>query len=312
MCNILCTSIFTPYIIKPTKEAGNNREYTTPRLKKAADQYWLDEGQGITNRDYRLPSRARARIIARSIKWLFFLGFTIIVCKFAENTTKTVKHNFDMAIDGIFRDEIELKQLDKFFAMEMGRQIHRYIKARGSMSMLEKIEQRVETLSIPERERAMAKYINLNRKVIANLDWRMLIARSMANYCDSYNYFVKMVADEETMNFYVKRMKEKYVRFHEVFEENGKYGIKDSDGTILVHARYDFLRTPFVYVDDLVSMPVIAEKEGKMGLVLPDGHDTVVLQFEYDDISLRDEDPWFELTKDGETILWNGLDELRK
>lgn len=217
-----------------------------------------------------------------------------------------------MAIDGIFRDEIELKQLDKFFAMEMGRQIHRYIKARGSMSMLEKIEQRVETLSIPERERAMAKYINLNRKVIANLDWRMLIARSMANYCDSYNYFVKMVADEETMNFYVKRMKEKYVRFHEVFEENGKYGIKDSDGTILVHARYDFLRTPFVYVDDLVSMPVIAEKEGKMGLVLPDGHDTVVLQFDYDDISLRDEDPWFELTKDGETILWNGLDELKE
>ena len=120
-----------------------------------------------------------------------------------------------------------------------------------------------------------------------------------------------MVADEETMNFYVKRMMEKYVRFHEVFEENGKYGIKDSDGTILVHARYDFLRTPFVYVDDLVSMPVIAEKEGKMGLVLPDGHDTVVLQFDYDDISLRDEDPWFELTKDSETILWNGLDELR-
>lgn len=113
-----------------------------------------------------------------------------------------------MAINGIFRDEIELKQLDKFFAMEMGRQIHRYIKARGSMSMLEKIEQRVETLSIPERERAMAKYIDLNRKVIANLDWRMLIARSMANYCDSYNYFVKMVADEETMNFYVKRMME--------------------------------------------------------------------------------------------------------
>lgn len=75
MCNILCTSIFTPYIIKPTKEAGNNREYTTPRLKKAANQYWLDEDQGIAHRDYRLPSRACARVIARSIKWLFFFGF---------------------------------------------------------------------------------------------------------------------------------------------------------------------------------------------------------------------------------------------
>lgn len=215
-----------------------------------------------------------------------------------------------MAIEGIFRDEIEIGQIDKFFAFEMGRQIHRYIKAHGSLSMLEKIEQRIETLSIPEREKGMAKYIDLNRKVIENLDWRMLIARAMANYCDSYNYFLKMVADEQTMCFYEERMKEKYVQFHEVFEDNGKYGIKDVDGSILLHPAYDFLRTPFVYVDDLVSMPVIAEIDGKMGLVLPDGRDTVVLPFDYDDISLRDEEPWFELTKDGQTKLWNGLDEL--
>lgn len=217
-----------------------------------------------------------------------------------------------MAIDGIFRDEIELKQLDKFFAGEMGRQIHRYIKARGSLSMLEKVEEKLQTLTIPEREHVMAKYIDLNRKVIADLDWRMLIARSMANFCDSYTYFVEMVADKETMDFYVNRMKEKYMRFHEVFEENGKYGIKDVDGTVLVQPKYDFLRTPFVYVDDLVSMPVIAEKGGKMGLVLPDGNDTEVLPFDYDDISLRDEEPWFELTKDGKTILWSGLGELSK
>lgn len=215
-----------------------------------------------------------------------------------------------MAFEGIFRDDIEIKQVDKFFAGEMGRQIHRYIKARGSMSMLEKVEKQIETLSIPERERAMAKYIDLNRKVIANLDWRMLIARSMANFCDSYSYFVKMVSDEDTMAFYEKRMKDKYIRFHEVYEEDGKYGLKDSDGNILVNAKYDFLRTPFVYVDDLVSMPVIAEKDGKMGLLLPDGHDTVVLPFDYDDISLRDEEPWFELTKDGQTILWSDLDDL--
>ena len=217
-----------------------------------------------------------------------------------------------MAIDGIFRDEIELKQVDKFFAGEMGRQIHRYIKARGSMSMLEKVERQVEALPIPERERVMAKYIDLNRKVIANLDWRMLIARSMANFCDSYNYFIKMVADEETMNFYENRMKKKYVRFHEVFEDNGKYGIKDFDGTVLIHPRYDFLRTPFVYVDDLVSMPVIAEKDGKMGLVLPDGHDTIVLPFDYEDISLSEEEPWFELTKDGQKFPWNGFDRLKE
>lgn len=39
---------FTPYIIKPTKAAGENHTYTTPRLKKAANQYWLDENKGIS------------------------------------------------------------------------------------------------------------------------------------------------------------------------------------------------------------------------------------------------------------------------
>lgn len=42
---------YTPYIIKPTREAGSNPEYTTPRLKKAANQYWLDENEGIKNNE---------------------------------------------------------------------------------------------------------------------------------------------------------------------------------------------------------------------------------------------------------------------
>ena len=40
---------YTPYIIKPTKEADDNVAYTTPRLKKAANQYWLGEGEGKYN-----------------------------------------------------------------------------------------------------------------------------------------------------------------------------------------------------------------------------------------------------------------------
>mgnify|MGYP007000561848 CR=1 FL=1 len=31
-------------------------------------------------------------------------------------------------MEGLFREEIETRQVDKFFACEMGRQIHRYIK----------------------------------------------------------------------------------------------------------------------------------------------------------------------------------------
>ena len=39
---------YTPYIIKPTKAAGQNSAYTTPRLKKGANQYWLDENVGVS------------------------------------------------------------------------------------------------------------------------------------------------------------------------------------------------------------------------------------------------------------------------
>lgn len=39
---------YTPYIIKPTKAAGTNAAYTTPRLRKEANQYWLGESESIT------------------------------------------------------------------------------------------------------------------------------------------------------------------------------------------------------------------------------------------------------------------------
>lgn len=41
---------FTPYIIKPTKAANaETAAYTTPRLKKTPNQYWLAKGVGVTN-----------------------------------------------------------------------------------------------------------------------------------------------------------------------------------------------------------------------------------------------------------------------
>ena len=214
-------------------------------------------------------------------------------------------------MEGLFRDEIEITQIDKFFCNEMGRQIHRYIKAHGSMTMLESVEQRLDILPVPEREHIMSRYIDRNRKVVRNMDWQMLIARSMANSCDSYSYFKTMVSDAETMLFYEERMKKKYIRFHQIVEKDGKYGMTDDKGKVLLSTQYDFLRTPYVYVDDLLSMPVIAEKNGKMGLVMPDGKDTVILPFEYDDISLREEEPWFELTKNNKTTLWQGLSSLK-
>ena len=75
---------------------------------------------------------------------------------------------------------------------------------------------------------------------------------------------------------------------------NYKFGIRNHEGKILVHPLYDFLRTPYVYIDDLCLMPVIAEKNKKMGLILPDGKDTVIAEFIYDDMQLRSEPPYFE------------------
>lgn len=47
--NDVMLKAFTPYIIKPTKEAAATEAYTTPRLKKAPNQYWLASGVGETN-----------------------------------------------------------------------------------------------------------------------------------------------------------------------------------------------------------------------------------------------------------------------
>ena len=156
-------------------------------------------------------------------------------------------------------DPIELSEMDKFVCMEMGRQIHRYIKAmRGSVNMMYRFEDQLKTLSIPEREEAIARYIDLNRKVVSGLDFRMIVARAMANYCDSYDYLDSMLHNERKFESYIKRVYKKYIQFHEVFEENGKFGIRDHKGRILVHPLYDFLRTSYVYVDDLRTMPVIS------------------------------------------------------
>lgn len=46
--NDVMLEAFTPYIIKPTKAAGQNPDYTTPRLKKAEHTYWLDENESIS------------------------------------------------------------------------------------------------------------------------------------------------------------------------------------------------------------------------------------------------------------------------
>ena len=207
---------------------------------------------------------------------------------------KITQDNFEE----MYVDSIEMQRIDKFVCDEMSRQIHRYIKAMsGSKTIMEKFEQQLSTLTIPQKELAIAHYIDFNRKVLSGLDLQVVLARAMANYCDTFAYFLQLLGDKHKMDFYLHRIKEKYIQYHEVFEESGRFGMRDCQGNILVPPRYDFLRTCYVYVDDLGIMPIIAQRDGKLGLIIPDGKDTVIADFIYDDISLRDEYPYFEATK---------------
>lgn len=213
---------------------------------------------------------------------------------------KITQENFEET----YVDSIELERIDKFVCDEMARQIHRYIKAmKGSKTIMLKFEEQLATLTVEEKEEAIARYIDLNRKVLSGLDFKVVLARAMANYCDTFAYLIELVNNKRKMVFYLNRIRNKYEQYHEVFEENGHFGIKDHKGNILIPAHYDFLRTPYVYVDDLRTLPVIAQRDGKMGLILPDGKETVVADFIYDDISLRDEPPYFEAWKGDEATL---------
>lgn len=202
-----------------------------------------------------------------------------------------------------YSDPIERDEIDKFVSFEMARQIHRYIKAmKGTPDGMLRFEERLKGLTVPEREDAIARYIDLNRHALDGLDLKMVLTRAIANYCDTFTYFKQMAGNVRKLAFYLDRIKEKYIRLHHIVEKGGKVGMTDCHGKVLIPIEYDFLRTCYVFVNDLRNLPVVAQKDGKMGLVLPDGKGTVVAPFIYDNISLRDEFPFYEATIGDKTV----------
>ena len=77
---------------------------------------------------------------------------------------------------------------------------------------------------------------------------------------------------------------EQYDWSDEVFEENGKKGVRNIKGEILVPAMYDEFAFTGFYYSHVVNVAAI--KDGKMGLVKYDGTGTLVTDFEYSDIDL--------------------------
>ena len=73
--------------------------------------------------------------------------------------------------------------------------------------------------------------------------------------------------------------------FSEVFvSENNKMGVKSPNGEIIVPACYDEIR--YTYCQTISKQPYIAVREGKMGLVSPNGKGTEIAPFVYDNIDI--------------------------
>ena len=212
--------------------------------------------------------------------------------------------------DNEYIDCIEQERIDKFVADELDRQIHRYIKAMsGSKQVMDEFISRLKRLGQEEKERAIAQYIDFHHKVIDGLDFRIVLARAYANYCYTFDYFKILLADRRKFDYYLERIEDKYLQFHKVFEENGKFGLRNQKGEVLIKPEFDFLRRVYCYVDDLALIPLIAEKNGLFGLILPDGENTVVADFIYDCatnihiLRLRKAQRSFSLTITGEFLL---------
>ena len=69
-----------------------------------------------------------------------------------------------------------------------------------------------------------------------------------------------------------------------IFEESGKFGLKDAAGEVLIPAIYDAIG--YTFHDNSRNRLTAAQLGDKVALVMPDGKGTPFTEFEYDDISL--------------------------
>lgn len=108
---------------------------------------------------------------------------------------------------------------------------------------------------------------------------------------------MKFHSDFEKINAF----EDEYDVMCHTFEENGQTGVKDMLGEILVPAMFDDI--PIVFSDQFRKLAIVAIKDGKYGLVKPDGKGTIILDCVYDNIHFSN---WFYyVVKDGKCGLFN-------
>ena len=110
----------------------------------------------------------------------------------------------------------------------------------------------------------------------------------------------------------------RYDWYDSIFEENGKKGLKDVKGEVVVPAKYDDFQEccHYVYAHDI---PRVAILQGKAGLVKANGSGEELTAFEYDSMAFMMIEPYYTVRKgskygivgmDGREIVPCILDEI--
>ena len=90
------------------------------------------------------------------------------------------------------------------------------------------------------------------------------------------------------------------MKMTEMFQENGQYGVKDAMGEVIVPAMFDSI--PMVLSEEMKDCTIPVVKDGKYGLVKPDGKGTMVVACEYDNIHFYN--CYYYAVKDGKYGLY--------
>lgn len=116
-----------------------------------------------------------------------------------------------------------------------------------------------------------------------------------ARECDNGNYDEQLTRLNEAQAYY-----DQFDWFCETFEENGKVGLKDALGRVVVEAKYDDILYSPAY-DYMASVPVKAEKDGKFGIIrlFKDGSAKEITEFEYEDTYVIEFSPYTAVRKAG-------------
>ena len=92
------------------------------------------------------------------------------------------------------------------------------------------------------------------------------------------------VTNEDLRN--LEAFASEYDTFTYVYEEDGKMGVKDAAGDVIVPAQFDDVA--YTYADPFRGCAVPVLRSGKMALVRPDGKGTLLTEFIYDSVQFQD------------------------